>query len=163
MTKCNETYIYTNQNTEHEERLMRSDYLAYLCQQLHGWDHDIPEGEVISNNIVDAVRKYMDPKYSKHEVTTLFENVFGACKVTYEAHGFKLGVDFAMRFFDAVKHPSHMDEIEAMRAFEWMKAPVALAKTDDDGSDPDEPASETSDIADKGDGAEYGADDDSVE
>ena len=123
----NETYIYPNHNTEYEERLRKTDHLAYIWFKLYTDEPDLPAGELCSHHMIEAVQKYIDPKWSKRDVLTLFENFCADHSRMYEMRGFKTGVAFAAHFFEAVNHPYYMDSIEAERAYEWMKKPIRLA------------------------------------
>jgi len=48
----------------------------------------------------------------------------------HEIQGFKLGVTFATRIFEDIKHPFHTDRIEARQMYEWMNKPIRQAKDD---------------------------------
>ena len=123
------------------EYLRETDYLAYVYVELYTGEEnkDTPEDNEYHNNMLDVLEKHIDPKYNRRDILTLFEDAKAAYQQTCEARGFKRGVEFASRFFDAVKHPYCMDSIEAYRKYEWMKKSVRVINEDsvEDGKDKD--------------------------
>jgi len=119
-------------NTDFEERLRKTDRLSYLCHRLHCDDPDFPEEEVLRSNMMDVLEKCIDPKWEKIEVLTIFENFCADYGRVCEAHGFKLGAGFTVRFFEDIKHPYYMSETEAEKEYEHMTQPIELADDDED-------------------------------
>jgi len=129
------TYIYPNNNTEYEELLRKTDHLAYIYFQLHSDDPNVPEEEVCFDNMLAALEKYIDPKWDKRDVITLFEHFCANYSRIHATQGFKLGAEFTTRFFEDIRHPYYKGHIEALREYEWMKEPIRGKSEDEEKDD----------------------------
>jgi len=113
------------------EYLRETDFLAYLYYELYMMNEKrIPEDTEYINNMLEFLKKHIDPKYNRHDVLTLFENAKAEYQTTCETRGFKRGVEFASRFFDAVEHPYDLNDYEAYKKYEWMKEPIRVINED---------------------------------
>jgi len=108
------------------ENLRETDYLAYIYNELYKGENekDTPEDHEYLNNMVEFLETYIAPKYDRHDIITLYENAKAMYQQTCETRGFKRGVEFASRFYDAMENPCCLSDYEAYKKYEWMREPI---------------------------------------
>jgi len=115
-----------NMAMSESEYLRETDYLAYIYNELYKGENeeDTPEDYEYHSNMIKVLEKYIDPMYDRHDIITLYENAKAMYQQTCETRGFKRGVEFASRFYDAIENPCCLSDYEAYKKYEWMKESI---------------------------------------